>query len=318
MPISLEYPDREKWLAARKHHIGASDVAAILGVNPYKSAYTLWAEKSGLLPESDNSLPARVGMALEGLVTSLYEEETQVKTTNPGDFTFFVHEDYPFWTCTPDRLVFDDDVIKRAVELKTIGEQAARNLKDGEPPLAYQVQLQSQLAVLGVDEGDLACLIGNRSFEIFPFRRHEKLISKITSRVNEFFQRIIDRNPPSVDGSDSTYRTLALLHPDDNGETIDLPPSLIEAARNLENYKIILKDIEAKEQAAKNQIIEALGDATFCVGDGLKFSYKTQERSGALKVSTEYRQALESAGIEFTETKASKFRVLRSVKGQSK
>ena len=39
----------EEWLEDRRKGIGGSDVGALLGLNKYKSPYTLWAAKSGLL-----------------------------------------------------------------------------------------------------------------------------------------------------------------------------------------------------------------------------------------------------------------------------
>lgn len=35
----------DEWVAQRRHGIGGSDVAAILGVNPYKTPYHVWLEK---------------------------------------------------------------------------------------------------------------------------------------------------------------------------------------------------------------------------------------------------------------------------------
>ena len=43
---------KEEWTALRSTTIGGSDAAAILGLNPYKSPYALWAEKTGkVIPE---------------------------------------------------------------------------------------------------------------------------------------------------------------------------------------------------------------------------------------------------------------------------
>ena len=38
---------RETWLAMRQQDVTASDVAAIWGASPHKTALALWAEKSG-------------------------------------------------------------------------------------------------------------------------------------------------------------------------------------------------------------------------------------------------------------------------------
>ena len=46
------FNSREEWLQGRKNHIGGSDAAACVGLNPYKDNVQLWEEKVGLvLPE---------------------------------------------------------------------------------------------------------------------------------------------------------------------------------------------------------------------------------------------------------------------------
>ena len=43
---------KEEWTKLRSSTIGGSDAAAILGLNPHKSPYALWAEKTGkVVPE---------------------------------------------------------------------------------------------------------------------------------------------------------------------------------------------------------------------------------------------------------------------------
>ena len=46
---------RDAWLEARSHSLGGSDAAAVMGLNPYKSPFALWAEKTGMVPEPDIS-----------------------------------------------------------------------------------------------------------------------------------------------------------------------------------------------------------------------------------------------------------------------
>ena len=70
-----QYKSREKWLEARKKYIGGSDVACILGYNPWKTNKQLYREKKGLvLPDdlSDNPLVA-YGTNAEPLIREMYK-----------------------------------------------------------------------------------------------------------------------------------------------------------------------------------------------------------------------------------------------------
>ncbi|MGM9936457.1 MAG: YqaJ viral recombinase family protein, partial [Candidatus Ornithomonoglobus sp.] len=43
---------REDWLRERKKGIGGSDAAAILGMNRYRSAFDVYADKLDIAPET--------------------------------------------------------------------------------------------------------------------------------------------------------------------------------------------------------------------------------------------------------------------------
>ena len=44
---------RAEWLRWRRSGIGASDIAALLGISPWASPFSVWADKLGLLPDEE-------------------------------------------------------------------------------------------------------------------------------------------------------------------------------------------------------------------------------------------------------------------------
>ena len=52
--ISTIGMSRERWLEIRRGSIGGSDAGALLGLNPYNSPYSLWAEKTGKVVQKIN------------------------------------------------------------------------------------------------------------------------------------------------------------------------------------------------------------------------------------------------------------------------
>ena len=62
----------------RINFLGGSDTGTILGLNPYKSAYTLWLEKTGQVepPDLSDKTAVKVGHAFEEGVAKMYEAET--------------------------------------------------------------------------------------------------------------------------------------------------------------------------------------------------------------------------------------------------
>lgn len=310
------YETEADWLASRQGCIGASEVATIVGANPYQSAHALWCEKVGLLPPKDTTIAMRRGHAMEPFAAELYTEKTGEELHDPGDFAVWSHPEIPFLRCTPDRLTV---VHEKPVELKDIGHNVAKAMSEGEPPLGYLCQVQCQMAVLEKESADLGCVIDGRDFEVFSFNRDDRFIKAMLAEVAEFHERMLSGDPPPVDGHPSTAAAIAALHPDDNGETVILSQKALEAAMALDIAKARIKDLEAEKALHENVLKAAIGDATFGEGPGIRFSWKTQERAGYLKVAdtAEVRATLERAGLAYSETKGSKFRVLRPVKAKA-
>jgi predicted phage-related endonuclease len=57
----------------RRQYLGASEVAAVIGMDPFKGAHDLWSEKMGLLGESEESEAAEMGKLLESPILQRYE-----------------------------------------------------------------------------------------------------------------------------------------------------------------------------------------------------------------------------------------------------
>jgi len=135
--------DKEQWLKAKDTTIGATDSSVILGVNPYKSVYDLYAEKSKLVPrdETIGSKPAVIrGNLLEPIIRTLFSN-----TVAP-----IVHEEYKqiampgyeYVTCTPDGIVGTYLTPEEMLEIKT---GAMFGWTKSLIPVYYYTQCQHQL-----------------------------------------------------------------------------------------------------------------------------------------------------------------------------
>ncbi len=74
--INTKNMSREDWLKERRKAIGGSDAAAIIGLNAYATPYTVWADKTGRLPEKPDSEAMRQGRDLEQYVVDRFTELT--------------------------------------------------------------------------------------------------------------------------------------------------------------------------------------------------------------------------------------------------
>lgn len=157
-PTTIQYKDREDWLAGRNKSIGASEVAIILGQASYKSPLDLWKEKTGRKIPDDISEDERVSYGTEAeehlraLFALKHRRDYKVEY-NP--FLVYHHGEKPYMTCTLDgELVRLSDGKRGVWECKTALVPYNRDMEVWEGkniPQKYYIQILTQLVVTGYD-----------------------------------------------------------------------------------------------------------------------------------------------------------------------
>lgn len=288
----VPFVSREAWLAARQNVIGASEAAAVCGLDPYCSAYALWAEKSGLVTDEregdgDISEAAYWGNILEPLIANRYAEETGLDLLDHGRHTL-IHGEHPHLVATLDREILAP-AAHGVLEIKAPGFLMRDTWADG-PPERHVIQLQSQLSVTGHSWGAIAALIGGQDFRIYRVERDQELIDLILERIDEFMECVRREVPPEPDGSESTRRVLKRLYPEDSGAEVSLDePHHEKWAAELEAARADARAAEGRINVAENHLRLAIGSATFATVGGRRLSLKTTKRTGYTVEPTSYR-----------------------------
>lgn len=280
--INIEtHADLDSWLAARKRGIGGSDAAALFGVNPFKSEYELWGEKSGLLDGSSAETEAQYwGKELEEPIARRYAKVTGRQLVDHGRYTIFRSTELPFLFCTPDREIVGDARGHGSLSIKNVTAFKATDWED-EPPDYYQIQLQHELHVLGWSWGSFAVLIGGNTFRGMDVERNQRFIDILVEKCAEFWRRVEEQDPPRVDGSQRTRDALHRLHSVETSDIVQLPESMLDVDAELCAVKADQKKLDARRTLLENQIKEAIGAASFgALPGGGGYRWKTVERAG--------------------------------------
>lgn len=258
--------------AERMRGLGGSDMAAILGLSPYKSAVDVWMEKTGRVPPIDGTLQMRFGAYAEEFVAREYCDATgrAVQRFNP----MLQHPDFPMVIGHVDRLVIPDGAklaahkrdirTDRLLECKTANAFAAANVAEWGPagtdqvPQHYLIQIATYEALTGCQAGDLAVLFGNQELRIYTIHRDLDLEREILARAAEWWRNhvIADVAPEPRTESD-----VLKLFPRDNEREIEATPEVAAAAELLADIKINMKAMEATEQAQRDIITAHMGEA---------------------------------------------------------
>lgn len=273
--VVLGTSDDVDWHKRRTSGIGASDMPAILGESTYKSAYSVYLEKTGQCEPEDLSENEAVhwGNVLEPVVLEQYRQRTGRHAERSCQLLqSTVH---PWALATLDGWTSDGPG-RWPLEIKTVSAFCADDWVDG-PPDDYLTQVHHQMLVTGAELATVACLIGGQKLVWCDVQRDEQRIRKIIYHGERFWKRVQDRNPPETDGSEATSKALARLHPNDSGETVVLPGEMIETVDQWRCLKEQKRELERKISELENELKAAIGGATTgALANGCSVSWKTQ------------------------------------------
>ena len=264
---NTENMDRGNWLKARISGIGASEIAAVAGISPYKSAYEVYLEKIGDFPAYDrDDEKMEWGLELEGVIAGRFAKMMAKKT----DFRIYPVK-YILQHATEDWMLCNLDFgctengEEGVLEIKTAGERAGESWFDefGEVvvPDHYLLQVQHQLAVTGFKWGYIACLIGGQKMIHKKIERDDEAIQYLLNIGKRFWnENVLKKIPPAMTGLDGETETLKRKFNHVRPTEIDLPLSAAEFLAQRENAIRELKYYEKIRDAAENEIRLMMGE----------------------------------------------------------
>ena len=266
---------KEEWTKLRSTTIGGSDAAAILGLNPYKSPYALWAEKTGkTIPEDISGKEAvRLGTDLEEYVAKRFAEATGKKVRREN-YTVF-RDDMPYAHANYDRLVIGE---RAGLEIKTTNTLHLSKFKNGEFPANYYVQCCHYLLISGLERWYLAVLVLGVEFKVFTIERDEAELEALKMAEESFWENVQSDTPPAIDGMDSTIDALNAAFPASEPDTeMDLTGCAADLAI-LDECSQQIKALEEKKTAAQARIMEAMGSTERGGYGSYTVTWKSQTR----------------------------------------
>jgi putative phage-type endonuclease len=272
----------DDWLEQRNQGIGGSDIAAVIGVSPWKGPYALYQEKAGVIEPKDLSDIEFIdwGKRLEPVILDAYQDRTGRPVRHRAEL--LRSKAHPWAMCTLDgETLSEPERGYHPLEIKTTNAFLGDKWVDGSPE-HYRAQAHQQMLVTGAQRCTIAVLIGGNKLAWEDIDRDEALIRKIVHCGERFWRRVTEREPPPVDGTEASRRALAKAHPDDDGSVKVLDDALVDDIEELIDLKRRRKDIEIEKQRIENRLKFALGPATrgvFASSD-LAVSWKTQPRKG--------------------------------------
>lgn len=243
----------EAWKNYRRNGIGASEVSAVMGINPFLTTYQLWEQKVYGIEQSDNPAMKR-GRERE------YEALEYAKKTLGIELKprMIEHPEYPFLFSTLDGIDIFGEI---AVEIKFANAKVHSAAKMGQVIEYYYPQIQSQLACTGLKSMYFLSCHGeglDTDFVMIEVKRDDLFIEKMIEKEKEFYEKyLLPKEPPPL--CDKDYAQIE----DDKKSLFD------ELMNQYTKFSEQKKEAEENLEKIKSELI-LLSDGKNCKTDSFK------------------------------------------------
>ena len=269
---------RADWLRYRTMGIGGSDVSVIAGINPYRSVYQIWLEKTGQIEpaESENEY-THFGTILEPVIRREFMERTGLKVRQKHMLLQSV--EHPFMLANLDGVINLNGEMC-IFEAKTASAYKLDDWQSGIPP-EYMLQVQHYMAVTGAVKTYIAALIGGNYFEYRLIERDDEMIAKIITMEKLFWEvNVLGGIAPEIDGTKATTEFFNSKYNFSNGQTIALPEDVITDCEEYSRLSDEISKLTAAKDAICNRLKSLLGNNETGVAGKYKISWKQVISSG--------------------------------------
>ena len=259
----------------------ASKVAAVLGVSPWQSPFSLWQEMKGNVqrPAKPNEVQAR-GHYLEPAILAWWRDQ------HP---TWFITELQPAYTLGDWAAATPDAVARNFVDGKPTDQalveakSAAKDDEWGDPgtdaiPSYYLTQAYWQMHVSGVHRCYVPAITSRLRFVEYVVDYDPAVGADLERRCREFFDSLAADTPPPLDNTVATFESMRRLHPEiDAKTTVELDPAV--AAELVESIAAT-GEAEARERLARSTVLEAMGRANWADCNGVRIARRQPNKTG--------------------------------------
>lgn len=256
----------EAWHDARRHGIGASEIAAVIGISPYLSAFNLWHRKAGnIAPDTYADSPEMEwGRRFEDVILARWFDDHPDLWMQRFGLCF--NQLRSWQLATPDALASEGAPRQHAAPVAVVEAKTTDSWDGwGEPgtdqvPVWYRAQALWNLDVFGVDVTYMPVLSRGKDYREYVIYRDRAARGDLTfmrREAKKFMRSVLRGDAPPIDGSDSTREALWLLNPKVADVNVTVPDDLAARYRYLREMQRSVEDMIGE---TTNELLALVGD----------------------------------------------------------
>jgi putative phage-type endonuclease len=251
-------------LAQRRTGITATDVAAIVGLHPYRSPIDVFLDKTDRATPFAGNDRTKWGNLLEVPIREDYAERHGVRVEVPGTLE---HPTVTWAKATPDGICYLPRQARprNGLEIKTHSFRVADQYGDpgtDEVPPHELIQCAWNMYVSGLDDWDLVAFIDGQPAE-YRIKRDDDLIDMLRESGERFLVDHVRKDaPPDPDGSKSYGNYLSTAYPQRKKDLVSLDdkPEAMMLVRALRRELDVLAEAKTSSEIIKQNLKAVIGD----------------------------------------------------------
>lgn len=264
---------REQWLKARSKGIGGSEIAAVMGLDPYSTPFALWERKTGRVVENIDNKFTRAGNYLEDAVAQMFSDAAGLEVYKP-ETEHFQHPEFPHLLGTPDRFVsmkHGDAVL----EIKTTQKRISReDITEGNA-LRWYFQVLWYMGISGKKTGFIAWLCNGVDFDYIQIDFQPDIFADMVQAGNDFWINHVQANvPPPPLTKEDIMKSINKVLPD----AIEGPQDALRYHAQIKENSARIKELEQANDELKTAVQLMMGDKSVMTYQGAPlFTWKEAE-----------------------------------------
>jgi len=248
-------PGTPEWHAARANGIGGSEIAAVLGISPYESPFSLWHRKQGGIGPVEETDVMYWGKRHEPTICDEFTLRHPELLVLPSGT--YAATGTPWWIANPDRLGFTADGDLEVIEAKTArddygwGDEGTDQI-----PIHYKAQVRWYCHALGARRARLAVLIGLSDYREYIVEPDPADTDLMRTAAKAFMDSLAAGVAPPIDGHTATYQAIKEIP--DGMEDVDVQVDHTTARRYFDALAAA-KAAEEEKRHASGLVLDRIG-----------------------------------------------------------
>jgi putative phage-type endonuclease len=242
-----------EWVQWRKGGLGASDLPAVLGLDPYRTEHELWQVKRGLVTDFTGNPKTRWGHRLESIGLEVWGEQNPDMPKRVRNDLPYRRSDYPHLWATPDALAVDAD------KTRAVGIEVKVTEQWLQPPDRVKVQALVQMGLADLERVDIVRLSFDDDPAIFPIERDEQAIADILAAGEAWYVRHV------IEG----------IEPPRLPDEVQADERQAQLAADLRGVRKAIDSLERQERSLREDLIASVAGKGIITGPGFRIEVRS-------------------------------------------